>query len=207
MGVEDKRNAFNNRRFYARTARMYDNAFLVQMGQLPLSLRGTFERRINPKFMAGGNLSARLVGQEAGTIKSEIYGKMFINKRAPQGLYLYGETGAAYIRNHVFNYRVDISRGESGQFTNPQTKMVKQVESSFMSVCGGLGFGFQNAFGSGRRTLIDFGLGYRYYSIPSSITRASFEENGLFYRNFSANNTIMSSIFPFNFRFGLGYMF
>jgi hypothetical protein len=207
MGVEDKRHAFNNQRFYARTARMHDNAILVQIGQLPMSIRGTYEHRINQRYMVGVNLGVRVAGQEAGTIKSEVYGKLFVNNRAPQGLYLYGETGAAYINNHTFKYRVDFSQGETGQFSNPQTKLVYEQAESFMSLCGGLGFGFQNAFGSGRRTIVDFGLGYRFYSIPDRIRNQSFEENGLVYRNFSANNTIMSSLFPFNFRFGLGYMF
>jgi hypothetical protein len=85
--------------------------------------------------------------------------------------------------------------------------MVQESPSSFMSYCGGLGFGFQNAFGSGRRTIIDFGMGYRYYSIPDRITNRRIVKDGLVYRNFSSNNTLMSSIFPFNFRFGLGYMF
>jgi hypothetical protein len=207
MGVEDKRHAFNNQRFYARTARMHDNAILVQVGQLPMSIRGTYEHRMSQRYMVGVNLGVRVAGQGAGTIKSEVYGKLFVNKRAPQGLYLYGETGAAYINNHIFKYRVDFSQGETGQFTNPQTKLVYEQAESFMSLCGGLGFGFQNAFGSGRRTIVDFGLGYRFYSIPDRIKNQSFEENKLVYKSFSANNTIMSSLFPFNFRFGLGYMF
>jgi len=207
MGVEDKRHAFNNKRFYARTARMHDNAVLIQMAQLPLSLRGTYEHRINPKYVIGINLGARVAGQEAGTIKSEIFGKMFINNRAPQGLYLYAETGVAAVRNHNFRYKIDVSQGETAQLSNPLIKMVQESPSSFMSYCGGLGFGFQNAFGSGRRTIIDFGMGYRYYSIPDRITNRRIEQDGLVYRNFSSNNTLMSSIFPFNFRFGLGYMF
>lgn len=207
MGVEDKRNAFNNRRFYARTARMNDNAILVQVGQLPMNIRGTFEHRINQRYIVGVNLGIRVAGEEAGTVKTEVYGKLFVNNRAPQGLYLYGETGLAYIHNHTFKYGVDLTQGETGRFTNPQAQMVYENSDSFLSMCSGLGFGFQNAFGSGRRTVIDFGLGYRFYSIPDRISNRNFEENGLLYKNFSSNSTILSSIFPFNFRFGVGYMF
>lgn len=207
IGVEDKRNAFNNRRFYARTTRMHDNAILLHLAQLPMSVRGTYERRINSRFMTGINLGIRVAGREAGSIKSEVYGKYFVNKRAPQGLYLFGETGFAVVKNHDFSYKVDINKGESGQFNNPENFITVLESSNFTSFCGGVGFGFQNAFGTGRRTVVDFGMSYRYYSIPERISNRSFERNGLVYRYISNNNSVMSSIFPFHFRFGLGYMF
>ncbi len=207
MGVQDKRNAFNNRRFYARTTRMHENAIVLQIAQLPMNFRLSYERRLNTRFIVGLNASLRFAGQEAGTFKSELFGKMFFQNKAPQGLYLYGEAGMAAVQNHKFSYTVNLNIAQ----LPANLPLVLDVHKDFFSVCGGLGIGFQNAFGPGRRTMIDFGFGYRYYSIPSEIRGASyqkdFEDKPFEYKNFDSNNDLLSSIFPFTFRFGMGYMF
>ena len=80
IGVEDKRNAYNNRRFYARTARLCENSVLIQLAQIPNALRLTYERRLDYRFVVGANASLRFLGEEAGTVKSEVFGKFFVNK-------------------------------------------------------------------------------------------------------------------------------
>jgi hypothetical protein len=213
MGVQDKRNAFNNRRFYARTTRLHENAIVLQIAQLPMNFRLSYERRLNTRFIVGLNASLRFAGQEAGTFKSELFGKVFFENKAPQGLYLYGEAGLAAVRNHTFIYSVNPTAIPSGE---PEFKEKLQIDENFASVCGGIGIGFQNAFGPGRRTLVDFGFGYRYYNISTKFSEAIYDrdftgKSGLTksysYKNFDSNIDLLSSIFPFTFRFGMGYMF
>lgn len=207
-GVEDKRNAYNNRRFYARNTRLRNHVILLQLAQLPMNLRGSYEYRFNKMFMAGIHASVRFAGKEAGTIKSEIYGKYFTNNKAPQGLYIYAETGIALARNHTITKNIDVkSITSEANLTGILPTTITQRES-FFSFCGGSGFGFQNVFGQGRRTMIDFALGYRWYHIPSRLKNpVRDEERKLEYTEIKPNFSPLSTLSPFTFRFGLGYMF
>lgn len=207
IGVEDKRNAFNNRRFYARTARLCENSVLLQMAQMPNALRLTYERRLDHRFVLGANASMRFVGQEVGTLKSEVFGKFFVNKRAPQGLYVYADLGFAAIRNHTFDYKLNFDEAESTKIANPKIQQIISRSASFTSLASGFGFGFQNVYGAGRRTVLDIAIGYRNYQIPTKVSSATVVENGLHYHAYNNNNTLLSTISPLAFRFGMGYMF
>jgi len=206
-GVEDKRNAFNNRRFYARTTRLHNNFFVLQVAQLPQSLRLSYEKRLNQQYIVGTHLSYRYARQGSGTIKAEFYGKYFSNQRAPQGLYFYGETGLAAIRNYsLVKLLGEIkpgvplpASGEFGSFSRP---------AKFLTYFLGAGFGFQNAFGEGRRTLLDFALGYRWYKLPDYLQKTETNpENGLPYQKVSGDSSPFSPLSPFSFRLGVGYLF
>jgi len=207
IGVEDKRNAYNNRRFYARTARLCENSVLIQLAQIPNALRLTYERRLDYRFVVGANASLRFVGEEAGTVKSEVFGKFFVNKRAPQGLYVYADLGFAAVRNHTFDYKMNFDEAESTKIANPKIQQLITRSASFTSLTSGFGFGFQNVYGAGRRTVIDIAIGYRNYQIPSKVSSGTVVENGLRYNAFNNNNTLLSTISPLAFRFGMGYMF
>ena len=207
IGVEDKRNAFNNRRFYARTARLCENSVLIQLAQIPNALRLTYERRLDHRFVLGANASMRFAGQEVGTLKTEVFGKFFVNKRAPQGLYVYADAGFASIRNHTFGYKLIFDEAESTKIADPKIQKLISRSASFTSLISGFGFGFQNVYGAGRRTVIDIAIGYRNYQIPKKVSSATVVENGLRYNAFDNNNTLLSTISPLAFRFGMGYMF
>ena len=207
IGVQDKRNAFNNKRFYAITARLRENSVLLQIAQIPNALRLTYERRLDHRFVLGANASLRFVGQEVGTIKSEVFGKFFVNKRAPQGLYVYADLGFAAIRNHTFDYKLNFDEAESTKIANPKIQQIISRSASFTSLASGFGFGFQNVYGAGRRTVLDIAIGYRNYQIPTKVSSATVLENGLHYHANNNNNTLLSAISPLAFRFGMGYMF
>jgi hypothetical protein len=209
LGVEDKRNAFNNRRFYARTTRMRDNCFVVQVAQLPVNLRLSYERRLNQRFIVGIHGSVRFAGQSAGTFKSELYGKYFTNKRAPQGLYLYGEAGGGGIRNYSVEKKVDVKSIDSKAIIPAGgVPPVLILRKNFFSPCIGTGFGFQNAFGQGRRTLIDFAIGFRWYHKPATFKRTETDDRfNVTYTELRPDFSPLSPLSPFTFRFGWGYFF
>jgi hypothetical protein len=206
-GVEDKRNAFNNRKFYARTTRIHDNFFVLQVAQLPQSLRVSYERRLNQQYIIGTHLSYRYARLGSGTMKAEFYGKYFSNQRAPQGLYFYGETGLAAIRNYTLVKLLgEITPGITPPASGDYGSFRKSV--NFLSYFLGAGFGFQNAFGEDRRTLIDFALGYRWYKLPDYLQKTETNpENGLPYQKISGDGSPLSPLSPFSFRLGVGYLF
>lgn len=209
-GVEDKRNAFNNRRFYARSTRMRDNAVALQIAQLPLSLRGTYERRLNTKFIVGAGASVRFLSRGAGTIKSEVFGKYFTNKRAPQGLYVYAETGGAFVQNYTISKQIESIGKDVELPANGNIVEVGVLKKSvnFFSFFTGTGVGFQNAFGSGRRTLVDVAFGYRWYTLPNRLNNAEADPvTKITYGKIKADFSPISPISPFTFRIGLGYFF
>lgn len=203
-GVEDKRNAFNNRRFYARTTRLRNNFLVLQAAQLPQSLRLSYERRLNVQYIVGTHLSYRYARVGSGTIKADFYGKYFTNERAPQGLYLFGETGVALVRNYTLTKILD--QNAPPTINNNDGSFNKSV--NFLSWFLGTGFGFQNAFGEGRRTLIDFALGYRWYNIPDYLKKKETNpQNGLPYTEVKPDVSPFNPLSPFTFRLGIGYLF
>lgn len=212
-GVEDKRNAFNNRRFYARNSRMRNHVFLIQIAQLPQSLRGTYEYRFNKNFMGGVHASVRFAGKEAGTLKSEVYGKYFTNQRAPQGLYLFAETGLALVRNYGIEKSIDIQSISSVTDIQRVRTLAATISPrhNFFTFCTGTGFGFQNVFGPGRRTMIDFAFGFRWYHIPNRFKNAESNPGSVLpevtYTKIKPNFSPLSPLSPFTFRIGLGYLF
>lgn len=206
-GVEDKRNAFNNRKFYARTTRLRNNFLILQVAQLPQSLRLSYERRLNVQYIVGTHLSYRYARQGSGTMKAEFYGKYFSNQRAPQGLYFYGETGLAAIRNYsLVKLLGEIKPGVTPPASGDYGSFSRPV--NFLTYFLGAGFGFQNAFGEGRRTLLDFALGYRWYKLPDYLQKTETNpENGLPYQKVNGDASPLSPLSPFSFRLGVGYLF
>lgn len=212
-GLEDKRNAFNNRRFYARTTRMRNHVILLQLAQLPQSLRLSYEHRFNKMFMAGVHASLRFGGMEAGTVKSEFYGKYFTNQRCPQGLYLFAELGLALVRNYAIEKNLDIQSITTSLNESQIRNLAATISArhNFFTFCTGTGFGFQNVYGPGRRTMIDFALGLRWYHIPNRYKKTETNPGAadlpVTYTKIKPNYSPLTSLSPFTFRVGIGYLF
>jgi hypothetical protein len=201
-----KRIVMNTRRFYDHSAGFRRNSIRIQLLQLPMSLRFTYERSINLKLAVGANASIRFLGEEAGSTRLEVYGKYFLSHRAPIGLYGYSSLGLASVQNHTFTYRVTSTEGGVVIKYNPNRPDVIERTASFSSVSAGFGLGFQNVFGPGRKFISDFGIGYQLNTIPSNY-KSSITQDQVVYGQFDANRGFLSVMSPIAVRIGLGYVF
>ena len=201
-----KRIVMNTRRFYDHSSGFRRNSIKLQVLQLPMSLRFTYERSINLKIAVGANAAIRFLGGEAGSTRVEAFGKYFLSHRAPIGLYAYSSMGLASVQNHTFTYRVTSTEGGAVVKYNPNRPDVIEKKASFSSLSAGFGLGFQNVFGPARKFISDFGIGYQFNTIPSSY-RSSITQDQVVYGQFDANRGFLSVMSPIQVRIGLGYVF
>ena len=201
-----KRIVMNTRRFYDHSAGFKRNSIKLQMLQLPMSLRLTYERSLNLKVAVGVNAGVRFIGEEAGSTRLEAFGKYFLSHRAPIGLYGYANLGMASVQNHTFTYRVTSTEGGAVVKYDPNRPDVIEKKASYSSIAAGVGLGFQNVFGPSRQFMSDFGIGYQINTIPSRY-KASITQDQVVYGQFDANRGFLSVMSPIQVRIGLGFVF
>ena len=201
-----KRIVMNTRRFYDHSSGFKRNSIKLQVLQLPMSLRLTYERSLSLKFAVGANAAVRFLGSEAGSTKVEAFGKYFLSHRSPIGLYVYSNLGFSSVQNHTFTYRVTSTEGGAVVKYDPNRPEVMEKKASFSSVSAGVGLGFQNVFGPNRQFISDFGIGYQVNTIPSRF-KASITQDQVVYGQFDANRGFLSVMSPIQVRIGLGFVF
>lgn len=201
-----KRIVMNTRRFYDHSAGFKRNSIKIQVLQLPMSLRFTYERSINLKIAVGSNAAIRFLGDGAGTTRLEVFGKYFLSHRAPIGVYAYSSLGFSTVQNHSFTYRVTSTEGGAVVKYNPNRPDVIEKKASFNSASACIGLGFQNVFGPARKFISDFGIGYVLNTIPTH-HKASITQDQVVYGQFDANRGFLSVMSPIQVRIGLGYVF
>jgi hypothetical protein len=201
-----RRPIIQSRRFYDRKKPAFQNSVKLQLLQIPNTMKLTYERILHQRISIGINGAYQYAAQEEGSSKIDGFVKIFLGQAAPSGFYFYTSHGRANISDHTFKYRMtDTENGKEITFKADRPYVVEE-KGTFKTYMGTVGFGVQSIVGQNQNMVIDFGVGYQFYSIPDQFKK-SIIANDLVYDKFEANNRIMGPTSPNAARFGFGFMF
>lgn len=196
----------NIRKFYDYRGALRKNSVKIQPIALLYALKVSYERVVERKVSVGLSASYFHGSLTQGSLKTEVVGKYFLRYRAPLGIYAFATQGVANIRNHHFQYRSVPNEGSPFLIPDSRTPLMVEEKANFSTYIGSVGLGFHNILGPDRNIIVDMGLGYQFYSVPSKFKKP-IERNGITYNQFGANNVMLGPTSPLQARFAFGFMF